>query len=84
MHRASFPPPLTAAVRPFQGPSPLHPLYLFASLLAPVGIWTDPPSLDQWTLPCESQTLGDTRYDKGSWDLRDHRLAILSVNFLKI
>ena len=55
-----------------RGPSPLHPLYLLPSLLAPVGIWTDPPSLDQWTLPCESQTLGDTGYDKGSWDPCDH------------
>ena len=41
-----------------RGPSPLHPLYFFPSLLAPVGVWTDPPSLDQWTLPCESQTRG--------------------------
>ena len=40
------------------GPSPLHPLYLFPSLMAPAGVWTDQPSLDQWTLPSESQTLG--------------------------
>ena len=50
----------------------LLPLCLLPSLLAPVGIWTDPPSLDQWSLPCESQTLGDTGYDKGSWDPCDH------------
>ena len=55
-----------------RGPSPLHPLYLFPSLLVPVGVWTDHLSLDQWTLPCESQTLGDTGYDKGSWDPCDH------------
>ena len=41
-----------------RGPSPLHPLYLLPSLLAPVGVWTDPPSLDQWTLPCVSDTGG--------------------------
>ena len=44
-------------------PSPLHPLYLFPSHLAPVGIWTDPPSLDQWILLCESQALGNPIYD---------------------
>ena len=55
-----------------RGPSPLHPLYLFPSLLAPAGVWTDLPSLDQLTLPCESQTLGDTGYDQGSWDPHDH------------
>ena len=26
----------------------------------------------QWTLPCESQTLGDTGYNQGSWDPHDH------------
>ena len=26
----------------------------------------------QWTLPCESQTLGDTGYDRESWDACDH------------
>ena len=26
----------------------------------------------QWTLPCESQTLGDTGYDRESWDPCDH------------
>ena len=50
----AFPPPQTGAA------GPLHPLYLFTSLLAPGSVWTDCPSLDQWTLPCESQTLGDT------------------------
>ena len=48
------------------GPSPLHPVYFLPSLLAPMGICTDPPSLDQWTLPCESQTLAATGYGKGS------------------
>ena len=55
-----------------RGLSPLYLLYLFLFLLAPVGVWTDPISLDQWILPCESQTLGDTGYDKGSWDPCDH------------
>lgn len=55
-----------------KGPSPLQPLYLFPSLLVPVDIWTDHLSLDQWTLPCEPQTLGDTGNNKGSWDLCDH------------
>ena len=27
----------------------------------------------QWTLPCESQTLGDTGYDRESWDPCDHQ-----------
>ena len=55
-----------------RGPSPLHPLYLFSSLLAPVGVWTDSPSLDQWTLPCESQMLGNTGNNKGTWDPCDY------------
>ena len=55
-----------------RGPSPLHPLYFLPSLLAPVDVWTDQPSLDQRTLPCESQTLGDTGYDRESWDPCDH------------
>ena len=55
-----------------RGLSPLYLLYLFLFLLAPVGVWTDPISLDQWILPCESQTLGDTGYGKGSWDRCDH------------
>ena len=60
-----------------RGPGPLHPLYLFPSLPAPVGIWTDSPSLDQWTLLCESQTLGDTGNNKGTWDPCDqHALEV--------
>ena len=47
----------------WSSPGPLHPLYLFPSHLAPVGIWTDPPSLDQWILLCESQALGNPIYD---------------------
>ena len=41
--------------------------------MPPVGVSTDHPSLDQWILPCESQTLGDPGYDNGSWDPCDHR-----------
>ena len=55
-----------------RGPSPLHLVYLFPSLLAPVGSWIDHLSLDQWILPCESQTLGDRRYSRGSWDPCGH------------
>ena len=44
---------------PWSSPSPL----LISFPLAPVGVWIDPPSLDQWTLPWESQTLGDRPWE---------------------
>ena len=53
-------------------PSPLHLLYSFPSLLAPVGIWTEHPSL-WWSLWWSVSLLwaSDTEitgHDKGSWD----------------
>ena len=54
-------------------PRPLHLLYLFPSLLAPMGIWIDHPSLwwSVYPLLWASDT-GVTGYDKGSWDPCDH------------
>ena len=67
MHTASC-----FSITPTGAAGPLHPLYLFPSLLVPGGVWTDHLSLDQWTLPRESQTLGDTGDNKRSWDPCDH------------
>lgn len=66
-----FPLPQRGATGPLQGTLVFSfPLYLLPSL-APVGVWTDPPSLDEWSLPCQSQTLGDTGYDQGP-GIHDH------------
>lgn len=85
LHPAFLPLPQHVRLVLSSGLSPLHPHYFFPSLLHPVGIWTEYPSLDQCFLPCESQTVGDTGLfpgGLGSWDL--HTLEQVCNLFCKL